>query len=75
MKRLVYKCKYDGRICDREIPKVNDKGMIIPPKEIDKDKIGIAEHCTCWESCIGCDGNRGLSYCPSGNLEIEYIED
>ena len=46
MERLIYKCNYDGKICDKVIPKIDDNGVIIPPKEIDKKSYGIAEHCT-----------------------------
>lgn len=70
MARLVYKCYYDGNTCEREIPKIDENGTIIPPKEIDKQSMGIAEHCTCWQSCIGCDRNFSMSVAPSGRLEI-----
>ena len=70
MARLIYKCNYDGNICDKEIPRIDDSGVIIPPKEIDKKSYEIAEFCTCWESCLGCSRNLGLSFCPSGRLEI-----
>lgn len=72
MARLIYKCNYDGKICDKVIPKVDDNGVIIPPKEIDKKSYGITEHCTCWESCLNCDRNYSMSIAPSGGLEIEY---
>ena len=49
---------------------LHDDGVIIPPKEIDKKSYGIAEFCTCWESCLDCSRNLGLSFCPSGSLEI-----
>ena len=73
MAKLIYKCNYDGKICNKEIPKVDENGNIIEPKEIDKKSMGISEHCTCWESCIGCDRNFSISTAPSGRLEIECI--
>ena len=36
MARLIYKCNYDGKICDKVIPKIDDNGVIILQKEIDK---------------------------------------
>lgn len=71
MLKLVYKCKYDGCICDKEIPKIDNNGIVIAPKEIDKESKGIAEHCTCWESCIGCSRNHSMNIAPSGYMEIE----
>ena len=53
MAKLIYKCNYDGKICNKEIPKVDENGNIIEPKEIDKKSMDISEHCTCRESCIG----------------------
>ena len=73
MAKLIYKCNYDGKICNKEIPKVDENGNIIEPKEIDKKSMGISEHYTCWESCIGCDRNFSMSTAPSGRLEIECI--
>lgn len=72
MAKLVYRCYYDGDICEREIPKVDGDGTIIPPNEIDKKSMGISERCTCWESCIGCERNFSSSVAPSGRLEITY---
>lgn len=70
MSKLIYRCNYDGHICDKEIPKVDENGNVIEPKEIDKKALGIAEHCLCWSSCIKCERNFSLSAAPSGRLEI-----
>ena len=70
MERLIYKCNYDGKICDKVIPRIDDNGVIVPPKEIDKKSYGIAEHCTCWTSCLGCSRNHSINIAPSGSLEI-----
>lgn len=68
--RVVYVCNYDGDICNKEIPKIDNEGIIIPPKEIDKKERGIYENDTCWQSCVGCKRNYSLSTAPSGRLEI-----
>ena len=73
MAKLVYKCNYDGKICNKEIPKLDENGIILEPTEIDKKSMGISEHCTCWKSCIGCERNFSMSVAPSGRLEIECI--
>ena len=72
MAKLIYTCNYDGNICNKEIPKVDETGTVIEPKEIDKKSYGIAEQCTCWDACIGCERNYSLSTAPSGRLKIEY---
>ena len=28
MAKLVYKCNYDGKICNKEIPKLDENGII-----------------------------------------------
>ena len=72
MAKLVYKCNYDGNVCDKEIPKVDETGVVIEPEEIDKKSHGISENCTCWRACVGCDRNVSISTAPSGKLEISY---
>lgn len=40
--RLAYFCHYDGKECNKEIPKLNDVGEVISPKKlIQKINIGI----------------------------------
>lgn len=72
MVKLVYKCNYDGKICNKEIPKLDENGIILEPTEINKKSMGISEHCICWKSCIGCERNFSISVAPSGRLEIKY---
>lgn len=72
MERLVYICHYDGNICDRVIPKIDEKGVVIHPNEIDKSERGISEHNTCWTSCDKCDRNYSLSGGCYGTLKITY---
>lgn len=70
MSKLVYVCNYDGNICDKEIPKVDNDGVVLPPNEIDKKAHRICESYICWESCVGCKRNFSMSTAPSGRLEI-----
>ena len=71
MAKLYYECHYDGKTCDKVIPKVDENGVVIPPKEIDKKAKGISEHVKCWESCVSCPRNHAMSMCH-GRLKIEY---
>ena len=68
--KIVYVCNYDGNVCDKEIPRVDNDGVVISPKEIDKKAKGISESDTCWSACVGCERNYSLSTAPSGRLEI-----
>ena len=40
MVKLVYKCNYDGKVCNKEIPKLDENGIILEPTEINKKIYG-----------------------------------
>lgn len=68
--RLVYKCHYDGNICDKEIPKLDSKGNVIRPKKHELEFINNDD----WEVCMQCDRNHCISGTCYGKLEIIYGE-
>lgn len=66
--RLVYKCHYDGEICDKEIPKLDNEGNVIKPaphgiKSINNDD---------WKICMSCNRNCCMSGTCFGKLEVIY---
>lgn len=61
--RLAYFCHYDGHECKREIPKLNEIGEVIFPKEYKKDN-------RYWDSCVSCDRNYSMCGKCYGNLKI-----
>ena len=65
--RLVYVCKYDGEMCDKEVPKVDEKGFVVPPKEYENPRINCKGD---WEICMSCDRNLCASGTCHGNLKI-----
>lgn len=67
--RLVYKCHYDGNTCDKEIPKVDENGNVILPKEYKNPNISSSG---AWETCMNCDRNCSMSGTCYGRLEITY---
>ncbi len=61
--RLAYFCHYDGYECNKEIPKLNEVGEVILPKECNPgDRY--------WDSCISCDRNYTICGKCYGNLKI-----
>lgn len=72
MLRVAYFCHYDGVECDRVIPKIDEKGVVIEPTQIDKKARGISESSTCWEACDKCPRNFSLGGGCYGRLRIKY---
>ena len=73
--RVYYSCHYDGRECDKAIPKFNEKGVLIPEsnKRIKKEYKGIISETTLdnsWDACDDCPRNYSLSGCCYGKLKI-----
>ena len=71
---LVYKCNYDGKICDKVKVNVVD-GKIIRPsnEEIKKRYHGkIAEDILnhSWDICDSCRRNYSMSCCCNGYIEF-----
>ena len=65
--RVYYKCYYDGRECNKVIPRFDDKGNLIPePDDEYKDKSANK----CWNVCIKCSRNLCIDGCCYGNLKI-----
>lgn len=58
--KVVYLCKYDGFECKNVIPKLDERGNVIKPKEKDGE----------WTACTKCDRNHCLGKC-FGSLEIK----
>lgn len=67
--KLVYKCHYDGKTCDKEIPKVDVKGNVCLPTNCNIPGTDCNGY---WETCIHCDRNCSMSGKCYGNLQIEY---
>lgn len=65
MRKLNYTCFYDGKICDKTKPNVED-GVVIEPtneycvenfsNQIDEDTLRY-----CWDLCYRCDRNHSIS--------------
>ena len=67
--KLVYKCHYDGKTCDKEIPKVDESGNVILPKEYKHPNLCCDGD---WETCMKCERNHCMSGTCHGELKIEY---
>lgn len=73
--RLVYTCSYDGNVCDKATPKVDDEGYFIPEsnKELfEKYSKVIADHVLeeGWDICENCPRNYSMGK-PHGVLKCE----
>lgn len=73
--RVYYSCYYDGKECDKTVPKFDDKGYLIPePNDKIKIKYGhfLAEHYLdeCWDVCDKCERNCTIGGCCYGRLKI-----
>jgi len=51
MMKLIWKCHYDGRPCEKEKVQVID-GIVIEPERNTIDS--ICERCRGWETCLTC---------------------
>ena len=73
--RVYYKCHYDGKECDKVVPRFDDKGNLIPePNTEIKSKYGHIAANDClergWDICDKCPRNYSLSCCCYGDLKI-----
>ena len=75
MMRLYYACYYDGRECDKEIPKLDKNGTVIQPsnKEIKEKYKHIISEITLnesWDACDKCERNFSIGGYCHGRLNI-----
>lgn len=66
--KVIYKCHYDGKVCDKEIPKLDEQGNVISPKEYNNPDI-VCEGA--WKTCMDCQRNHSISGTCYGILKIE----
>ena len=74
--RVKYICYYDGKECNKAIPKFDEKGNLIPePNTKIKEKYGhfLSERYLdeCWDVCDKCDRNCTIGGCCYGKLAID----
>ena len=75
MTQAYYSCRYDGKDCDKAIPKFDDKGYLIPESnEKIKEKYGnmVAPFVLneSWDVCDDCKRNYCIGGCCYGRLKI-----
>lgn len=72
--KLVYRCHYDGEVCDKEIPKIDEKGNILRPKEPNIPTVDCRGK---WETCMKCERNHCASGTCFGKLDIvgDYVKE
>ncbi len=73
--RLVYVCSYDGNICEKAIPKIDEDGYLIPESNkelLDKYRDQVDSNILegAWDICEGCHRNLSVGY-PCGILKCE----
>ena len=75
--KMVYKCQYDGSVCDKAIPKFDDEGYLIPEsnKELfEKYHNKIADRFLedGWDICDNCKRNHSMGGVCYGTLDQMY---
>lgn len=65
--KLVYKCKQDGDVCNKEVPKLDETGELISPKKLNNPKIS---NDFAWDVCSRCERNHTISGACYGKVEI-----
>ena len=66
--KLIYKCGYDGTICNKVIPQVDKDGYVIEPEEHNSSFLDTKGY---WEVYRTCKGKYTISGMCSGSLVIE----
>ncbi len=65
--KLIYECTCDRKPCDKEIPKINEAGEVIPPERL-KSRVLNTTHA--WDACRTCERERTISGVCWGSLKI-----
>ncbi len=65
--KLIYECTCDRKPCDKEIPKINEAGEVIPPERL-KSRVLNTTHA--WDVCRTCERERTISGVCYGSLKI-----
>lgn len=77
--RVFYNCYYDGKECDKTIPKFDEKGYLIPESNLyitARYKGLISESCLkcSWDICDKCERNRTIDGTCRGRLVVKEGE-
>lgn len=65
--KLIYECTCDRKPCDKEIPKINEAGEVIPPARL---KSNILNTTNAWDACRICERERTISGVCYESLKI-----